>query len=182
MLLNCGVEEDSWKSFGLQRDQISQSLRKFVLNIHWKDWGYSWNFNTLATWWEELTHWKRPWCWERLKAGGKGDDRGRDGWMASPTWWTWVWVNSGSWWRTGRPSVHGVTKSQTRLNEWTELNWTEYLPLGDTQEKKQVSLFWILSTLHFKKRQSNQSHITSPQRNNDSTAFIKLDLTNNIQM
>ena len=119
--LNCGVEEDSWKSFGLQRDQISQSLRKFVLNIHWKDWGYSWNFNTLATWWEELTHWKRPWCWERLKAGGKGDGRGRDGWMASPTWWTWVWVNSGSWWWTGKPGIHGVAKSQTRLSDWTEL-------------------------------------------------------------
>ena len=54
--------------------------------------------NTLATWCEELTHWKRPWCWERWKAGGEGDDRGWDGWMASPTPWTWVWVNSGSWW------------------------------------------------------------------------------------
>ena len=51
-----------------------------------------------------LTHWKRPWCWERLKAG-EGDDRGSDGWMASPTQWTWVWVNSGSWWRTRRPGV-----------------------------------------------------------------------------
>ena len=46
----------------------------------------------------ELTHWKRLWCWEGLEAGGKGDDRGWNGWMASPTWWTWVWVNSGSWW------------------------------------------------------------------------------------
>ena len=143
--LNCGVEEDSWKSFGLQRDQISQSLRKFVLNIHWKDWGYSWNFNTLATWWEELTHWKRPWCWERLKAGGKGDGRGRDGWMASPTWWTWVWVNSGSWWRTGRPSVHGVTKSQTRLNEWTELNWI-LAPGRYTGEEASV---FILNSVNF---------------------------------
>ena len=46
--------------------------------------------NTLATWCKELTHWKRPWCWERLKAGGEGDDRGRDSWMALPTQWTWV--------------------------------------------------------------------------------------------
>ena len=53
---------------------------------------------TLATWCKELIHWKRPWCWERLKAGGEGDDRGWDGWMASSTQWTWVWVNSGSWW------------------------------------------------------------------------------------
>ena len=54
--------------------------------------------NTLATWCKELTHWKRPWCWERLKAGGEGDNRGWDDCMASPTQWTWVWVNSGSWW------------------------------------------------------------------------------------
>ena len=52
--------------------------------------------------WEELIPWKRPWCWERLKAGGEGGDRGGDGWMASPTWWTWAWVNSGSRWWTGR--------------------------------------------------------------------------------
>ena len=71
--------------------------RKSVLNIHWKDWGWSWNFNKLATWCEELTHWKIPWCWERLKAGGERDDRGWDGWMASLTQWTWVWVNCGSW-------------------------------------------------------------------------------------
>ena len=54
---------------------------------------------------QELTHWKRPWCWERLKAEGEGDDRGWDGWMASPTQWTWVWVSSGSWWWTGKPGV-----------------------------------------------------------------------------
>ena len=60
------------------------------------DWFWSWNSNTLATWCEEPTHWKRPWCWAKLKVGGEGDDRGRDGWMASPTQWTWVWVNSRS--------------------------------------------------------------------------------------
>ena len=70
-----------------------------------KDWCWSWNSNTLATCYEELTHWKRPWCWEGLGAGGEGDDRGWDGWMASLTLWTWVWVNSGSWWWTGRPGV-----------------------------------------------------------------------------
>ena len=61
--------------------------------------------NILATWCQELTHLKRPWCWGRLKAGGEGDDRGWDGWMASPTQWTWVWVSSRSWWWTGRPCV-----------------------------------------------------------------------------
>ena len=60
------------------------------LKIHWKDWCWSWSSNTLATWYEELTHWKGLWCWERWKARGEWDDRGWDGWMASPTWQTWV--------------------------------------------------------------------------------------------
>ena len=81
--------------------------------------------NTLATWWEELTHLKRPWCWEILRAGGEGDDRGWDGWMASPTRWTWVWVDSGSWWWTGRPCVLWFIGSQRVGHDWvTELNWT----------------------------------------------------------
>ena len=66
---------------------------------------WSWNSNILGTWCKELTHLKRPWCWQRLRARGEGDDRGWDGWMASPTQWTWVWVDSGSWWWTGRPGV-----------------------------------------------------------------------------
>ena len=70
-----------------------------------KDWCWSWNSNTLATWCEELTHLKRPCCWERSKVRGEGDDRGWDGSMASSTQWTWIWVNFGSWWWTGRPGV-----------------------------------------------------------------------------
>ena len=58
MLLNCSVEEDSWKSLGLQGDQTSQSERKSVLNSHWKDWCWSWSSKTLATWFKELTSWK----------------------------------------------------------------------------------------------------------------------------
>jgi len=73
-------------------------LRKSVLNIHWKDWCWSWSSNTLAQWCEELTYWKRSRCWERLKAGGEGNDRGWDDWMASWTQWTWVWASSGIWW------------------------------------------------------------------------------------
>ena len=67
-------------------------------------------------------HWKRPWCWERLRAGGEGDDRRWDGWMASLTQWMWVWANSGRWWRTGKPGVlqsMGVAKSWTQLSDWT---------------------------------------------------------------
>ena len=60
---------------------------------------------TLATWWEEPTHWKRPWCWERWRAGGKGGIRGWDGWMASLAQWTWVWANSRRQWRTGKLGV-----------------------------------------------------------------------------
>ena len=78
----------------------------------------------LTTWRQELTHWKRPWRWERLKAGGERDDRARDDWMASPTPRTWVWVNSGSWWLTEAWSaaVHGVAKSRTRLSDWSKLS------------------------------------------------------------
>ena len=66
--------------------------------------------------------WKRPWCWERLKAGGEGDDRRWDGWMASPTWWTWVWASSGSWWWTGRPGVLQSMGLQRVRHDWeTEL-------------------------------------------------------------
>ena len=79
--------------------------RKSVLNIHWKDWCWSWSSNTLVTWCKEMTNWKRSWCWERLKAGGKVEDRGWDGWMASPTWGTWAWVSSRSWWWKGKPGM-----------------------------------------------------------------------------
>ena len=89
---------------------------------------------SLQTFFQRLAyhHPKQLWCWEALGAGGEGDDRGWDGWMASPTRWTWIWVNSGSWWWTGRPGVLRftgsqrvrLTKSRTRLSDWTELNWT----------------------------------------------------------
>ena len=67
------------------RRSNQSSLKGSVLSVHCKDWCWSWNSNTLATWCEELSHWKRSWCWERLKAGGEGDDRGWDSWMASLT-------------------------------------------------------------------------------------------------
>ena len=122
MVSNCGAGEDSWESLGLQGDQTSQSSRKSIQNIHWKDWCWSWSSNILATWCKELTHWKRLWCWERLKAGEEGDNRGWDGWMASPTRWTWVWVNSGSWWWTGRPGVLQSLGSQRVRHDWATKN------------------------------------------------------------
>ena len=73
-----------------------------------------------------MTHWKRPWCWERLRAGGEREDRGLDGCMASSTGWTWVWVDSGSWWWTGGPGVLQFMGSQRVGHDWaTEVNWTE---------------------------------------------------------
>ena len=102
----------------------NQSILKEILCVHWKDWCWGWNSNTLATSCKELTHWKRPWCWEGLGAGREGDNRGWDGWMASLTRCTWIWVNSGSWWWTGRPGVLQFMGSQRVGHDWaTELKW-----------------------------------------------------------
>ena len=99
-------------------------IKDITLDIHWKDWCWSWNSNTLSTWCKELTHWKRPGFWERLKLGGEGGDRRWNGWMVSPTRRTWVCAGSGSWWWTGRPGVLQSMGSQRVGHDWaTELNW-----------------------------------------------------------
>ena len=101
---------------------------------HLKDWCWSWSSNALATWCKELTHLKRPWCWERLKAKGEEGDRGWDGWMVPPTWWTWVWASSRSWWWTGKPGMLRSMGSQKVGHKWaTELNWVTY-----TQQKSHI--------------------------------------------
>ena len=129
MLLNCGVGKDSWECLG-QQDQTSQSWRKSTLNIHWKDWCQS--SSTLATWCKELTHWKRSWCWERLRAR-EGWDRGWDGWMASATQWAWVWVSSVRKWRAGSLACcsswrHKELDMTWRLNNSNKTMWPR-LPL-----------------------------------------------------
>ena len=93
-------------------------LRISVLNILWKDWCRSWSSNTLATWCEELIHLKRPWCWERLKAGRKGNDRGWDDCMVSQPWWTWVWPSSGQWGKTGKLGVLQSMESERFRHDW----------------------------------------------------------------
>ena len=108
-----------------ERRSIQSILKEKSPGVHWKDWCWSWNSNTLATSCEELTHLKIPWCWEGLGAGGEGDDREWDGWMASLTWWTWVWVNSRSWWWTERHGMLRFMGLQRVGPNWaTELNWT----------------------------------------------------------
>ena len=131
MLLSCGVGEDSWEPLGLQRDQTSQSKRKSVLNIHWKTSNQMVSIlisNMISIWFPILwppnaKNW--PWCCERLKAGGEGDDSRRYGWMESPTRWTSLWASSGSCWWTGKPGVLQSMGSQRVRHDWlTELNWT----------------------------------------------------------
>ena len=126
LLLNCGVGEDSWESLGLQGDPISPlkgdqswvSLEGLMLKLK------LWYFGHLML--RSVTHLERPWCWERVKVGGEGDNRGWDGSMTSPIWWTWVWVGFGSWWWTGKPGVLQSMGLQRFRHDWvTELNWTE---------------------------------------------------------
>ena len=128
MLLSCGVGEDSCESLGLQE----------VQPVHPKG-DQSWVFfgrndakaETSVLWPPHVKSWligKKPWCWEGLGAGGEGDDRGWDGWMASLARWTWVCVNSGSWWWTGRPGVLQFMGSERVGHRWViELNWTELM-------------------------------------------------------
>ena len=113
---------------------------------HCKDWCWSWNSNTLATWCEELTPWKRPWCCERLKAGRERDDRGWDGWMASMIMslsklWELV-IDREAW----PAAVHGIEKSLTRLSIWTELS--HHLAISDHATRMPIN--WLgLETLTF---------------------------------
>ena len=148
MLLNCGVGEDSWESLGLQGDPASPFWRRSALGFLCRDWCLSWNSSTLATSCEVLTHWKRLWCWEGLGAGVEGGNKGWDGWMASLTRWTWVWVNSGSWWWTGRPGVLWFMGSQRVGHDWaTELNWTELIVIYTLTY---IHLHFLISDIHDK--------------------------------
>ena len=112
----------------------------------------------LATCWEEPTHLKRPWCWERVRAGGEGDNRGWDGWTASATQWTWVWVDSGSWWWTGRSGVLQFTESQRVGHDWvTELKPQTHITLELSRHENQYTpllfltgLCWVFSYLQCK--------------------------------
>ena len=146
------------KTLGLQGDPTSPFWRRLALGLLWREWCWSCNSNTLATSCKELTHWKRLCCWEGLGAGGEGDDRGWDGWMASLTRWTWVWVNSGSWWWTGRPGVVRFMGSRRVGHDWaTELSWALE---EETQERWSISLSLSLPRKNTVRRQLLRSQET----------------------
>ena len=170
MLLNCGVVEDSWESLGLQGDPTSPFWRS-ALGVLWKEWWWSWNSSTLATSCKELNHWKRLWCWEGLGAGGEGDDRGWDGWMASDSMdvslskLRELVMDREAW----RAAIHGVAKSRTQLSDWSDLInklilhncfhqvynkhlfWKRRNMEWVLQKNAQLLYHWYINTMKFKK-------------------------------
>ena len=112
-ILECPLDSKEIKPVNLKGNQS--------LSIHLKDWCCTWSYNTLATWCEEPTHWKRPWRRERLRAGEEVGREWHD-WMASLTQWTWVWANSGREWRTGKAGLLQSmgSHSQRWLSNWSK--------------------------------------------------------------
>ena len=139
MLLNCGVGEDSWESLGLQGDPASPrwispgcSLEGLMLKLKLQYFGH------LMRRTDSL---EKTLMLGRIEGRRRRVDRGWDGWMASPTQWTWVWVNSGSWWWTGRPGVLWFMGSQRVTHDWaTELNWCILLCVRHCSRASQVVL------------------------------------------
>ena len=117
-------------------------LKEISPEYHWKDWCWGWSSNSLATWCEELTHWKRPWCWERLKAGREGDNRGWDGCMVSPIQLTWVWASSRSWWWTGKPGMLQSMGMQKVRDNW----------VTEQQQQRNVKILKSVMTYSFLKK------------------------------
>ena len=169
-------------SLRLQGDPTSPSQRKSVLNIHWKDWSWRGNCNTLAIWCKEPTYWKRPWCWERLKAVGEGDGRGWDGWMASLMQWTWVWVGFWNWWWIGKPGVlqsTGSPKVTPHLSDWIDLrsrrkrektignisnnNGWEISQINVRHQTIDSGSSETISRINVKKKKRNKNHQSNPR-------------------
>ena len=134
MLSNCGAGEESWESLELQGEKRLSLLKEINPEFHWKNWCWSWSSNCLATRCKEPTHWRRPWGWERLRAGGEGSDRGWHSWVASLSPWTWIWANSGIHWRIEKSGVrhsmgsqrvgHNLATEQQEIHLFTKLKQT----------------------------------------------------------
>ena len=145
----------------------------------------------MATSCKELTPWKRLWCWEGLGTGGEGDNRGWDGWMASPTGWTWVWVNSGSWWWRGRPGVLKFMGSQRVRYDWaTELNLgrchlsRQQLKIGlwsqNIKKQTESTVFWGMQASALRtsvKAEGNHSAIGTETCNDKVILIFKTGLS-----
>ena len=119
IIVSLGLHGVPWTA----RRSNQSILKEISTDCSWKDGCWSWNSDTLATWCKELTHLKRPWCCERLKVGREGDNRGWDDWIASLTQWTWICLNSRSWWWTGKSGVLQSMGSQRVGHDWA--TWTE---------------------------------------------------------
>ena len=157
MLLNCAAREDSRVPWNARRS--NQSILKEISPEYSLE-GLIWSSNIFATWCEEPTHWKRPWWWERLKAGGEGNDRGQDGFMASPTQWTWVEQAPGDDEGQGAwcAAVHGVAKSRIRLSDWTTIevsffkhltSWKDFPFLMELGHLLKIVSVWTWLLLHW---------------------------------
>ena len=122
ILLNCGDGEDSRVPWTARRSNQS-ILKEINPGVHWKDWCWSWNSNTLATWCKELPHLKRLWCWEGLRAGGEGDDRGWDGWMDQLNGHGFGWTPGFGDGQGGLVCFGSWGCRESDMTEW--LNWTD---------------------------------------------------------
>ena len=166
MLLNCGVGEDSWESLGLQ-DQSSLSKRKSTLSIHWKDW--CWSSNIFGHLMQRADSLEKTLVSQRLTAGGEGDDRGWDGWMAPLTQWMWVWASSRRWGWTGKPGVLQSMGSKRVGHDWATERplWVYLCSLLDEQERVgETTWGWNLLTgeqLKYGVRRSTAQSLNKPR-------------------
>ena len=151
MLLNCGVGEDSWESLRLQGDPTGPFWRRSSLGFLWREWCWSWNSSTLATSWEELTHWKRLWCWEGLGAGGEGWGWDEDEMDETAGWHHWLDGHESDW----TPGVGDGQGGLAYCDSWgrEESDMTERLnsKFSKNVDSSQITLFYTWRLLGFNK-------------------------------